>query len=476
MRCAWAVLPATCLWGASFPLALAAAARAGQDPGRLVGRVYAANTLGAIVGALGCSLVLIQWLGTQQVQRVLIGICALAALVTWVPSVRAAGRGRKGNGEGLSGQPQGQPTGKGAIRVAPIAAAIIAVALGWVWLLARVVPKVPWELVAYGRYLPTKTDWGTNLYVGEGMNASVAVSEMSNGVRNFHVSGKVEASTDTRDMRVQRMLGHLPALLHPAPRSVLVVGCGAGVTAGSFTVHPGVERIVICEIEPLIPRVVARFFKAENYDVVHNPRVEVVYDDARHFVLTTREKFDIITSDPIHPWVKGAATLYTKEYFETVKGHLNPGGLVAQWVPLYESNPAAVKSELATFFAVFPNGTVWGNEVTGGGYDVVLLGQAGPLQMSLARIQRRLNRANYERVSRSLRDAGFRSAYSLLATYAGQASDLTALAGAGRTQRRPEPAVAVPGGDGAKPVSVGDDLRRNTVLSPLSRGAVCGHE
>ena len=153
-------------------------------------------------------------------------------------------------------------------------------------------------------------------------------------------------------------------------------------------------------------------------------RVEVVYDDARHFVLTTREKFDIITSDPIHPWVKGAATLYTKEYFETVKGHLNPGGLVAQWVPLYESNPAAVKSELATFFEVFPSGTVWGNEVAGGGYDVVLLGQAGLLQIDLARMQRRLNQENYQRVSRSLRDAGFRSAFSLLATYAGQASDL----------------------------------------------------
>jgi spermidine synthase len=427
VRCAWAVLPATCLWGASFPLALAAAARAGQDPGRLVGRVYAANTLGAIVGALGCSLVLIQWLGTQQVQRVLIGICALAGLVTWVPGFRAAGgrdRGREGNGEGSPGQTRKPPTGGPGIRAAVFAPAIVAVALGWVWLLAREVPKVPWELVAYGRYLPTKTDWGTNLYVGEGMNASVAVSEMSNGVRNFHVSGKVEASTDTRDMRVQRMLGHLPALLHPAPRAVLVVGCGAGVTAGSFTVHPGVERIVICEIEPLIPRVVARFFTAENYDVVHNPRVEVVYDDARHFVLTTREKFDIITSDPIHPWVKGAATLYTKEYFETVKGHLNPGGLVAQWVPLYESNPAAVKSELATFFEVFPNGTVWGNEVAGGGYDVVLLGQAGPLQIDLVQLQRRLNQANYERVSRSLRDAGFRSVFSLLATYAGQASDL----------------------------------------------------
>ena len=192
-------------------------------------------------------------------------------------------------------------------------------------------------------------------------------------------------------------------------------------------------------------------------------------------MLTTREKFDIITSDPIHPWVKGAATLYTKEYFETVKGHLNPGGLVAQWVPLYESNPAAVKSELATFFAVFPNGTVWGNEVTGGGYDVVLLGQAGPLQISGAdttaaepgELRARVTVAAGCGVPVGVQPAG---------DVRRPSERSTALAGAGRTQRRPEPAVAVPGGDGAKPVSVGDDLRRNTVLSPLSRGAVCGHE
>ena len=134
-------------------------------------------------------------------------------------------------------------------------------------------------------------------------------------------------------MRLQRMLGHLPALLHPKPRSVLVVGCGAGVTAGSFVLHPDVERIVICEIEPLIPQVAAAFFGEENYNVLEDPRVEVVYDDARHYVLTTHEKFDIITSDPIHPWVKGSATLYTEEYFELCKRHLNPGGLSRSGYP-----------------------------------------------------------------------------------------------------------------------------------------------
>jgi spermidine synthase len=225
------------------------------------------------------------------------------------------------------------------------------------------------------------------MYVGEGMNSSVAVTETSGGVRNFHVSGKIEASTHQQDMRLQRMLGHIPALLHPKPRSVLIVGCGAGVTAGSFLVHPDIEKVVICEIEPLIPKVVARYFGKENYNVVYDPRVKIVYDDARHYVLTTSEKFDIITSDPIHPWVKGAATLYTKEYFEMCRRHLNPGGLVTQWVPLYESNSEVVKSEIATFFAAFPNGTIWSNDEDGSGYDTVLLGQTSPMKIDVDELQ-----------------------------------------------------------------------------------------
>ena len=130
---------------------------------------------------------------------------------------------------------------------------------------------------------------------------------------------------------------------------------------------------------------VAPFFSKENYDVVHDPRVEIVYDDARHYILTTHEKFDVITSDPIHPWVKGAASLYTKEYFELVKAHLNPGGVVTQWVPLYQSTEDVIKSEVATFFDVFPYGTIWSNQyASGGGYDVVMLAKPEPLAIDPA--------------------------------------------------------------------------------------------
>ena len=146
------------------------------------------------------------------------------------------------------------------------------------------------------------------------------MSELAGGVRNFHVSGKVEASSEPQDMRLQRMLGHMPGAGPPATRSRCWSSAAAPASPpGRSCCIPDVERIVICEIEPLIPQVVAPYFAKENYDVVNDPRVQIVYDDARHYMLTTREKFDIITSDPIHPWVKGAATLYTKEYFELVR-------------------------------------------------------------------------------------------------------------------------------------------------------------
>jgi len=412
VRCLWAMLPATILWGASFPLALAAVAARGQDPGRLVGKVYAANTVGAILGALATSLILIKWIGTQDAQRILIGLAGCAGVVMlvsiyWAPNAKPELAGGRAKSHEL------------------LAALSVLTAVGLAGILAATVQPLPWKLVAHGRYLATYGEDRELLYVGEGMNASVAVTKMfDSGIRNFHISGKIEASTDPTDMRLQRMLGHLPALIHPNPRSVLVVGCGAGVTAGSFLTYPEVTNVVICEIEPLIPTVIATNFTAENYDVVHDPRVRIVFDDARHFVLTTHEKFDIITSDPIHPWVKGAATLYTEDYFELCKKRLNPGGLVTQWVPLYESDPPAVKSELATFFEAFPNGTIWNNDQNGEGYDTVVLGSVEPLRIDLDRMEPRLQREHL--VAQSLEAVGFGSIYALLTTYAGRASDLTA--------------------------------------------------
>jgi spermidine synthase len=407
VRCLWALLPATILWGASFPLALAAVAAGGSDPGRVVGKIYAANTVGAIIGALAASLLLIAWLGTQNTQRLIIALSAVSGLVLLLFSFW-----RRTSGETSADN-------SSANIVMFVSLALVCGLIGY---FVGSIPPVPWKLIAHGRYLTTYGEDRTLIYMGEGMNASVAVTQTEDGALNFHISGKIEASTVPQDMRLQRMLGHLPAMLHHNPRSILVVGCGAGVTAGSFLTYPEVTNITICEIEPLIPQKITPYFKKENYDVVNDPRVKIFYDDARHFVLTCPDKFDIITSDPIHPWVKGAATLYTRDYFQMCREHLNPGGIVTQWVPLYESDLRTVKSEMATFFNVFPNGTLWDNDDNGAGYDTVVLGTQEPLSIDLDRLQARWQAE--PAAVQSLKDVGLGTIFALLTTYGGQAADL----------------------------------------------------
>ena len=402
-RCALAVFPAACLWGASFPLALAAIAAPGQDASRVVGRLYAANTVGAITGALACSLILIPVFGSQDAQRVLVVLSAVGALVLLFMHTGVA-----------SALSRSRTIALGFAIVVPV-------------LLVATMPALPGILVAHGRWAVTWQGRSDILYVGEGMNSSVAVTRVhSSGATQFHVSGKVEASSLPQDMRLQRMLAHLPALVHPDPKSVLVVGFGAGVTAGSFLPYPSVQRLVICEIEPLIPEVVSKWFMKENYGVATDPRTQIYFDDARSFVLTTDETFDIITSDPINPWVKGAAALYTREYFESVKKHLKPRGVVTQWVPLYESTLDAVRSELATFFEVFPNGTVWANNVDGHGYDLVLLAKVEPTKIDIGALQQRFSDPRYAPVVASLTNVGFMSPVALFGTYAGSGRDLAA--------------------------------------------------
>jgi spermidine synthase len=243
-------------------------------------------------------------------------------------------------------------------------------------------------------------------------------------VLNYHNAGKVQASSEPQDMRLQRMLGHITTLVPKTPTKVLVIGCGAGVTAGAVSIDPLVKDQTIAEIEPLVPRVVSTHFAEHNFDVVRNPKVKVHLDDARHYLLTTNEKFDAITSDPLDPWVKGAATLYTREFFQVVKDHLNPGGVVTLFVQLYESNEAAVKSEIGTFLEAFPNGAVFANTVNGQGYDLVLFGQLEGAKIDVDAVQARLSDPANGAIAKSLSEVGINSAIDLFGTYAGRSTDM----------------------------------------------------
>ena len=389
LRCAFALLPATVLWGASFPLTLACG---GRDFSRYVARVNAINTSGALAGAIAFTLVGIPRLGSHGAQQALVGVAAASgALLLW-------------------------NSAKGA-RVAKIA---VTVALAGAAMF--VVPPIPGHLIAYGRSVNSWSSIKRFLYLAEGATASVAVTEHVGGARQFHIAGKVEASDMDVDMRLERMLGHIPALLHPHPRSILIVGVGAGVTAGALSIHPEVERIVICEIEPVVPISARAYFGKENHHVFDDPRVQLVFDDARHFLQTTHEKFDIITSDPIHPWVRGAATLYSLEYLTLAKNHLTSGGVVTQWIPLYETDERSVKSEIGTFSKVFPDTTLWNPDILEEGYDLVALGRAEESPISEAAMQARLDAA--PRVKASLQEVVLRSAADIFGTYAGRGRDL----------------------------------------------------
>jgi spermidine synthase len=392
-RALWVLLPAALAWGASFPLALAAASPQ-ADNARVFAGVYAANTIGAIAGAVGVSLWLVGQAGSQRSQQALIGLAALAGLLL----IRARFR-------------------------LPLAAAGVLVAGGMI----AAVPPLPPALAAHGRFSASWAGKTDIVYAAEGVHATVAVSDFPGGVRTFHVAGKIQASTAERDLRLQRMLGHLLTLTAASPRSILVIGCGAGITAGAAALDPRVERETIVEIEPLVPRAAADYFREANFGVLQNPRVQVRIDDGRHFLLTTRERFDGITIDPLDPWARGAAGFYTLEFLQALRQRLNPGGVATLYLQLFETNAEAVKSAIATFFEVFPHGTLWANTYQGRGHDMVLLGSAEPARIDLDALQQLLYGAGgaaFEPLASSLAEVGMYSLVDLFATYAGRRQDL----------------------------------------------------
>jgi spermidine synthase len=394
------VLPGALLWGMSLPLAFAAGSSSHGDTARSSGLIYASNTLGAIVGAIATSFWLIPSYGTHAASRVLVVLAGVSAALL----VRALGgelRGLRLFGRTVVLSPAG------ALGVGALGAALL--------------PGLPIAFQAHGRYVWWLNPKDQFLYVSEGAASTVAVHIAPDGYRNFHVSGRVEATNNPADLRLERLLGHLSALAHPHPTNVLVVGLGAGVTAGALSLHPEVKHLVICEIEPRVTGA-ARMFDPENYAVLDDPRVELVFDDARHFLATTRESFDVITSDPIHPWVRGNSVLFSREYYAIVKSKLTPGGIATQWVPLYETSERAIQIQMRTFTDAFPNGTVWNSAVTGRGYDVVLLGRDEPLRLDTLAMQARL--AATPKISQSLREARINSIEDLIGTYATSGPDM----------------------------------------------------
>jgi spermidine synthase len=353
------LLPMALAFGAAFPLAVAVASRTDDTAVTDLGYVYAANTVGAIAGALASGFVLIPWIGLHNAIRLVATVTAVAGA-----GLALAARGSRGRQTAALG----------------LAAAILAGA----WLAPSWDPR----LLSSGayKYAPTMRgpDLQTALTAGElrfyreGATATVAVRELA-GSTSLSIDGKVDAS-DAADMLTQRLLAHVPLLLHPQPKSALVLGLGSGVTLGSALTH-GLDRGVVLEISPEVVEA-SRFFEVENHGVLDDRRTRLIVGDGRTHLLLSEEQFDVIVSEPSNPWMAGIASLFTREFFEVARARLAPGGVLCQWAHTYDISEGDLRSIVATFLEVFPHGTLW----LVGEADVLLLGSTEPLTERLAGI------------------------------------------------------------------------------------------
>jgi spermidine synthase len=376
---AGALLPAMLFIGASFPCALSATVVGGSRVGRQVGRLYAANTVGAVAGVILGGLVLVPGWGVHAaLKTAIVATLLLAAALLAV-------------------------SGRGARRLVPAAASVVAagaVVLAPAWD-SRVMSSAPavyaktYLGAGEGRRLSQIVAEETVLFYRDGRSGTVAVTRQGPHTL-LRINGKIDAGT-VRDMPTQLMAAHLPLLVHPSPRTVFILGLGSGVTAAAAARHP-VERVDVLEIEPAVVEA-SRFFAGEQDGTLDDSRVRVVIGDGRSFLLSAGSRYDVIISEPSNPWVQGMAGLFSAEFFALAKERLRPGGMMLQWVQSYNLSPDDLKMVVATFRTAFPATSVW--EPMPG--DFLLLGSVEPAPLDLGRLRARWEalprvRADFERL------------------------------------------------------------------------------
>ncbi|MGE0040029.1 MAG: fused MFS/spermidine synthase [Vicinamibacterales bacterium] len=393
------LVPMTVAFGAAFPFAVAVASRTDETVVSDLGLIYSVNTLGAIAGALLSGFVLVPWLGLHDTIRVVVVTATVAAGALALAGA-AGGRGR----------------------VVAVAAAALALGAG-VWLpgwnpLLLSSGAYKYAPALTGRDLQTALTAGRLLYYREGATATVAVRDLA-GTRSLAIDGKVDAS-NAGDMLTQRMLAHVPLLLHPDPKRVAILGLGSGVTLGSALTHP-IEQAVVLEISPEVVEA-SRFFEAENHGALADPRTRLVVGDGRTHLQLTDERYDVIVSEPSNPWMAGIASLFTRQFFTAARARLAPGGVLCQWAHTYDISGDDLRSIVATFLSVFPDGTLW---LVGDG-DVLLVGSDGPIGPRLAEVATAWQRPG---VAEDLASVGARSPFAVLSLFIAQGAPLAAWAG-----------------------------------------------
>jgi len=368
--------PPACLMGASFPYLVRAAAGSPRDLSRPVGLLYGSNTLGAILGAVLGSLVMLPGLWVRGTVLWAVTVNIVGAMLALWGAMAVAGPVRRQRLMGWA-----------------VGAAVVLGLVHW--------QKPPWDplLMTSGIYLSVSELEDRSresllmkirrpqalLFYDEGLSAVVTVGvQREDGNIWLANNGKVEASSDG-DLQTQMLLAHLPFAFRPDAERILVIGLASGITAGSVTLHGAPTRIDIAEIEPAVVEA-SHEFDEHNHRPLQDPRVHLIVNDARnHLVLTPDGAYDLVTSEPSNPWLTGVSNLFTREFFELGKRKMAPDGVWGQWVHLYSMGTEEVRSLLGTFGDVFAHVRVFRIEES----DLLLLGSAAPLPIEtpgLARI------------------------------------------------------------------------------------------
>lgn len=358
------LLPMTIAFGASFPFAVALAGGRDETVTENLGMIYAINTLGAILGSLLAGFLLVPDIGLHATIRIVTAIAAIAAIAILFAAAR--GRGRW-------------------LGVAASLAVLTAAGLVPEWdraLLSSGAYK--YAIAMRGANLETALTAGDLLSYREGSTGTVTVRQLT-GTLSLAIDGKVDAS-NAGDMLTQRMLAHVPLLLHPNPRQVAIIGLGSGVTLGSALTHP-LAAATVLEISPEVVEA-SKYFEQENHRALADPRTRLIVGDGRTHLMLGRDRYDVIVSEPSNPWMAGIASLFTREFFEGARDRLAPGGVLCQWAHTYDISNRDLKSIVATFLSAFPNGTLW----LVGDADVLLVGSDEPIDARIAGIAAAMQR------------------------------------------------------------------------------------
>ena len=343
------ILPATLALGAFFPVVTRAYNKEQGDDhvkGSVVGHLYFYNTIGVVIGSLAAGFWLVPAVGIKSAILVAGGLniaMALAIYFAGVPSARF------------------KKAATGCVAIAAFSWVVFASpGMNQTVLNAGLYSEMVKKEYFSRNMIPENRNLGNLLYFHEGINNSVAVvaNKFNDGNLTLHLSGSWEASTEIHGRLHLKFLGHLPMLFARETETVGVIGFGAGITTGTVLLYPDVRRVNVFELESGVIHA-GKYFAFVNNMPLEDPRTRLFMVDGRSHITYGNIRYDVITSDPIHPYVAGAANLYTHDYYRTMADNLNPGGIFCQWIPLVGMSPESYNTVLNSIHLAFPHMAVF---------------------------------------------------------------------------------------------------------------------